>query len=176
MCDKARVKAPAICVVLVDEMSNSDVMEMRVRREVSRQSSMSAKGRYLFASSRLDVWSDISISPETEGGEGGRGYSHTARWLWDATTATWLALLIARWAFMKTRRLAIALERGSVPERRAQACGFVSRTMTRSEGDGPADYSVRKVVCEESVKTLRTYLPTPARSDLSHLRRSSWWR
>lgn len=35
---------------------------------------------------------------------------------------------------MKTRRFAIAFERGRVGERSAQAWGFVSRTMTRSDG------------------------------------------
>ncbi len=37
---------------------------------------------------------------------------------------------------MKTRRLAIAFERGRVEERRVQAWGLVSRTMTRREGVG----------------------------------------
>ncbi len=37
---------------------------------------------------------------------------------------------------MKTRMLAIALERGRVELRRDQACGFVSRTMVRREGGG----------------------------------------
>lgn len=37
---------------------------------------------------------------------------------------------------MKTRRLAIALEKGRVSERRAQALGFVSRMIVRSEGGG----------------------------------------
>jgi hypothetical protein len=38
---------------------------------------------------------------------------------------------------MKTRIFAMAFERGSVLERRAQACGFVSRTRTKSEGEAP---------------------------------------
>jgi len=112
------VRAPAICVVVVVEMSDSVVVEIRLRREMMRQSSMRAKGRYLLASSRFEVCSAISTSSEEEGG---RGYSHTARWLWLATTATWFALLTARWAFMKTIMLAIAFERGRVFERRAQA-------------------------------------------------------
>lgn len=37
---------------------------------------------------------------------------------------------------MKTRRFATALERGRVSERRAQACGFVSRIMVNSDGGG----------------------------------------
>ena len=35
---------------------------------------------------------------------------------------------------MKTRRLAIALERGRVSARRAQALGFVSMIMARRDG------------------------------------------
>lgn len=50
--------------------------------------------------------------------------------------ATLLALLKARWAFMKTRRLAMAAERGRVGARRAQALGFVSRIIVRREGGG----------------------------------------
>jgi hypothetical protein len=38
---------------------------------------------------------------------------------------------------MKTRILAIAFESGSVGARSAQAWGFVSRTITSSEGAGP---------------------------------------
>ena len=37
---------------------------------------------------------------------------------------------------MKTRRLAIALERGRVSARRAQAEGFVSRMMVKRDGGG----------------------------------------
>ncbi len=37
---------------------------------------------------------------------------------------------------MKTRRLAMAAERGRVGVRRAQAWGFVSRIMVRREGGG----------------------------------------
>ena len=55
MYDNASVRAPAICVVVVVEMSDSVVVEMRLRREVRRQSSIVAKGRYLFASSRLEA-------------------------------------------------------------------------------------------------------------------------
>ena len=36
---------------------------------------------------------------------------------------------------MKTRRFDMAFERGSVVLRRAQAWGFVSRTMTRRDGE-----------------------------------------
>lgn len=41
---------------------------------------------------------------------------------------------------MKMRRLAMALDRGRVVLRRAQACGLVSRTMTRREGVVAVDY------------------------------------
>ena len=37
---------------------------------------------------------------------------------------------------MKTRRFEMALERGRIPERRAQAFGLVSRIMVRREGGG----------------------------------------
>ena len=47
---------------------------------------------------------------------------------------------------MKTRMFAIALERGRVGERRAQACGFVSRTMARSEGGGPVAISDQSLI------------------------------
>lgn len=50
--------------------------------------------------------------------------------------ATLLLLLKARWALMKTRRLAMAAERGRVGARRAQAWGFVSRIMVKREGGG----------------------------------------
>lgn len=39
---------------------------------------------------------------------------------------------------MNTRSVATALERGRVEERRDQAWGFVSRTIVRREGGGPA--------------------------------------
>lgn len=41
---------------------------------------------------------------------------------------------------MKIKRLAMALDRGRVVLRRAQACGLVSRTITRREGVVAADY------------------------------------
>lgn len=50
--------------------------------------------------------------------------------------ATLLALLKARWALMKTRRLAIAAEKEIVGARRAQAWGFVSRIIVKREGGG----------------------------------------
>jgi len=56
--------------------------------------------------------------------------------MWLAMTATLLALLKARWAFMKTRIFATAWERVRVCERKDQAWGFVSRTMVRREGGG----------------------------------------
>lgn len=67
---------------------------------------------------------------------GGRGYRKSARWECEAMMATLLLLLKARWALMKTRRLAIAAERGRVGARRAQAWGFVSRIMVKREGGG----------------------------------------
>ena len=42
---------------------------------------------------------------------------------------------------MKTRRLAIAAERGRVGERRAQAWGFVSRIIVKRDGGGSALWS-----------------------------------
>lgn len=78
MYERASVRAPAICVVVVVEMSDSVVVEIKFRREERRQSSMSANGRYLFASSRCGAWPSISTSSEVEEEEG-RGYSHTAR-------------------------------------------------------------------------------------------------
>ena len=42
---------------------------------------------------------------------------------------------------MKTRRFAIAFDKGRVGTRRAQACGFVSRTMTRRAALGPTKMS-----------------------------------
>lgn len=70
ICDRARVRAPAICVVFVVEMSVSVVVEMILRREARILFSMRAKGRYLFASSRFDGVSSISTSSEEEGGRG----------------------------------------------------------------------------------------------------------
>ena len=63
-------------------------------------------------------------------------------------TATWFALLIAKWAFMKTRMFAIALERGRVLVRIAQACGFVSMIITRRDGAG----AVQKFVSLRNVE------------------------
>ena len=51
-------------------------------------------------------------------------------------TATLLAWLKARCAFMKTRRLATARERGRASVKRAQAWGLVSSMMVRSDGGG----------------------------------------
>jgi hypothetical protein len=47
---------------------------------------------------------------------------------------------------MKTRRLAITFEIGRVDARRAHACGFVSRTMTRREGEMPVDRQLHFVL------------------------------
>lgn len=71
MYDSARVRAPAIWVVLVVARSVSVVVDIRLRRDVRRLSSMRAKGRYLFASLRLlGVLPSISTSLEVEGDEG----------------------------------------------------------------------------------------------------------
>ncbi len=50
-----------------------------------------------------------------------------------------LAWLMARWAFMKTRRLARVVERVRVEWRSAQALGFVSRIIVRREGGGSGE-------------------------------------
>lgn len=42
---------------------------------------------------------------------------------------------------MKTRRAERAAERERVGDRRAQACGFVSRMIVRREGGGPGEES-----------------------------------
>ena len=121
----AVVRAPAISVVVVDCKCDSLVFDMRVRRFVIISVSTVRKGRYLFASS-MDVPdalgpSVISTSPSAcpfvfarfpEGR--GVGYSHVAWCEWLAITATWFAEFMARCAFMKTKRFAIALDSGSV--------------------------------------------------------------
>lgn len=66
----------------------------------------------------------------------GIGYRNSARWVCEAMIATLLLLLKARWALMKTRRLARAAERGRVGARRAQAWGLVSRIIVSREGGG----------------------------------------
>ena len=48
----------------------------------------------------------------------------------------WLLLLQARWAFMKTTRWAMKVEKGRVGERRDQAEGWVSRIMVRRDMGG----------------------------------------
>ena len=54
---------------------------------------------------------------------------------------------------MKTRMLAIALERGRVGERSVQACGLVSRTMTRREGEVPAEGQIGILGVLERLRT-----------------------
>lgn len=49
MCARARVKAPEICVVVVEVMSSVVVAVMRLRREERRERSICAKRGYLFA-------------------------------------------------------------------------------------------------------------------------------
>ena len=72
---------------------------------------------------------------------------------------------------MKTIMLAIALERGRVFERRVQACGFVSRTITRSEGGGPMELTDQlSALAERNVYLC--YLQLRAHNDQSHLPRS----
>lgn len=55
--------------------------------------------------------------------------------------ATLFALLNARCALMKTRRLAMAVERGRVGARRAQAWGFVSSIIVKRDGGGSVVFS-----------------------------------
>ena len=71
MYESARVRAPAIWVVLVVATSVSVVVDIRFRRDVRRLFSISAKGRYLFASLRVGaVASFMSTSSVVEGEEG----------------------------------------------------------------------------------------------------------
>lgn len=85
MKDSARVSAPAICVVVLDESSFSVVDETSSLSDKRRSRSIRAKGRYLFASliafpslSVKSLASTISVSSPEEDVDG-RGYSHTAR-------------------------------------------------------------------------------------------------
>lgn len=76
---------------------------------------------------------------------------------------------------MKTRRFAIAFERGRVGARSAQACGFVSRTITSSEGVGPGYdqiYEFTRPACLQ--RAFSTNLDSSFHNALSHLQRS--WR
>jgi len=79
MYERARVRAPAIWVVFVEETSASVVLEMRERTERRISYSIRAKARYLFASlgvSLLDlspVVPLISMSPSVLDALGGRG-------------------------------------------------------------------------------------------------------
>ena len=57
--------------------------------------------------------------------------------------ATLLALLKARWALMKTRRLAIAVEKGRVGAMRAQAWGLVSSMIVNRDGGGSDSHCQR---------------------------------
>jgi len=71
MYESASVKAPAISVFLVVVMSSSVVLAIKLRSEVRSAFSMSAKGRYLFASERLVGFaSPMSTSSEEEEGGG----------------------------------------------------------------------------------------------------------
>lgn len=68
----ASVSAPAICVVVVLETSFSFVEAMSSRRELRKLSSMSAKGRYLFALSGM-VPASVITAYSVEGEEGSDG-------------------------------------------------------------------------------------------------------
>lgn len=116
-------------------------MEIRSRRLEVRVCSIWAKGRYLLGSSPgSEGASDMEMScPLVDDFSGdGLGYSHLARWVWLAMTATLLALLMAMWALMKTSRFAMILDRGNSFASKAQACGFVSRMIVNSDAGTPA--------------------------------------
>jgi len=108
--ERASVRAPAVMVVGVELRLAGVVVASRACRLVVMARSTAAKGRYLLASSE-GCWtgppSSMSVSPPLL--EGGVGYSHSDRSTWLASTATWLAGLIARWALRKTSKLARAL-------------------------------------------------------------------
>lgn len=57
--------------------------------------------------------------------------------MWAASTATWLSFPKARWAFMKTSMLAMALDMGRTDFRAAHARGFVSMITVNSDGVCP---------------------------------------
>lgn len=61
--------------------------------------------------------------------------------------ATLLALLKARWAPMKTRRLAMAEEKERVGARSAHAWGFVSRIIVKREGGGSVVVRMLVSIC-----------------------------
>lgn len=64
MYDKAIVSAPAICVAVVVAISLVSVVDIKFLNEANRLFSISAKGRYLFASERLPASpSPVSVSP-----------------------------------------------------------------------------------------------------------------
>lgn len=92
------VRAPATMVEGVFSRSDGGVVEIRSRRLEVRVCSIWAKGRYLLGSSRgSEGASDMKMScPFVDDFSGdGLGYSHLARWVWLAITATLLALLMA---------------------------------------------------------------------------------
>lgn len=72
MYESARVRAPAICVVVVVAISCSVVLDMRLHMELRMVCSIRANCLYLFASSGGpgEVELPISTSSETEGGAG----------------------------------------------------------------------------------------------------------
>jgi hypothetical protein len=160
--------APPIRVVVVLVRSLAVVEESSAERLVWIACSTVAKGRYLLALSERGVvplamlvsgflepfWAAVSWPLETVLGYGeggfGVGKSHFVRWEWLAMTATSLAFPLARCAFMKTRRLATALERGRMEERCAQACGFVSRMIARRDGGGPVQVMTGKFEAHEA--------------------------
>ena len=118
---RARVRAPAVMVVGVEDRLEGVVVARRACRLVVMARSTAAKGRYLLASSEGWTGPPLAMSMSPLVLEDGFGYSHSARPTWLASTATWLAGLIARCALRKTSRLATALCSGRLDERRFQA-------------------------------------------------------
>ena len=150
MCAKASVSAPAIRVVVGSTSAGVVSLLMSSVREVRIEDSICANCGYLFAECAssdvclefpfvdFDVFEAVPlvvvvVVPPPRG----RGYSHAARFVWAASTATWFSFPKARCALMKTRILAIAVEIGSVDFSAAQARGFVSITTVSSEGVWP---------------------------------------
>ena len=102
----------------------SDVEESRRERLFSSDCSTREKGRYLLGLSGIlglrvrpfTVWPVVEPFVVSKVGWG-VGYSHSARCVCEAITATSFPFPEARCAFMKTKRLAMQDERGSLEER-----------------------------------------------------------
>lgn len=141
---RAMESAPPMSVVGVDARSASVVDLSSLSRFERIAFSTIVNGRYLFGFSIMGfslVTPFISTSPFPSTLVAGVrpfgvGYSHSARCVCEAMTATSFLLPEARCALMKTRRLAMAEESGRVEARWAQAWGFVSRTIARRDGGG----------------------------------------